>query len=250
MYGVVLDVETTGLDANEDQIIEIGLIRFRYYQDKCQILDSYSGLRDPGHPLSEITKRLTGIADDMVEGRGIDDNVAMNMIGASEILVAHNAAFDRRFVEAYFPNSLLQNKLWGCSIQDIDWKAKGHTSLKLNHLCADQGFLNNFAHRALFDCAATLRLVEPHLAELIKNAQQSKYRIQAFKSDFELKDLLKSQGYRWNVPVKVWEKIVPEDDLDIEIEWLELSVYGGQKLPSQYVSLFDPYQPVSQPGSQ
>lgn len=54
--GVVIDVETTGLNRNEDKVIEIGLRRFLFNRENGDTEEAdhiYQGLQDPGHPLSE-----------------------------------------------------------------------------------------------------------------------------------------------------------------------------------------------------
>ena len=62
---VALDIETTGLNPAEDKIIEIGMAKI----SDGEIVDSYSTLVNPGIRISERITMITGITDDMVEGK-------------------------------------------------------------------------------------------------------------------------------------------------------------------------------------
>ena len=57
---VALDLETTGLSSDEDQIIEVGAVRFR----GSETLDTFQSFVNPGRRLDPFVTRLTGITDD------------------------------------------------------------------------------------------------------------------------------------------------------------------------------------------
>lgn len=61
---IVFDVETTGLSAVYDTIIELAAVRMH----KGNVIDTFEQFIDPGHPLSQTTINLTGITDEMVRG--------------------------------------------------------------------------------------------------------------------------------------------------------------------------------------
>src|SRR5258707_37858 len=66
--GLILDVETTGLDPTRDEIIELAMVKFEYGLDGAvfRVTDQFSRLREPSVPIPiEITK-LTGITQEMV----------------------------------------------------------------------------------------------------------------------------------------------------------------------------------------
>ena len=71
--GLILDVETTGLDPTRDEIIELAMLKFDYGSDGSvfRVLDQFSRLREPTVAIPiEITK-LTGITSEMVAGKTI-----------------------------------------------------------------------------------------------------------------------------------------------------------------------------------
>ncbi|MGM0217027.1 PolC-type DNA polymerase III [Enterococcus sp. AZ126] len=93
---VVFDVETTGLSAVYDTIIELAAVKMH----KGNIIDTFEQFIDPGHPLSQTTINLTGITDEMVRGSKSEEEVLRLFKEFSEdtILVAHNASFDMGFL--------------------------------------------------------------------------------------------------------------------------------------------------------
>ena len=93
---VALDLETTGLSAKEDEIIEIGAVRFHGER----VIDTYSTFVDPHRKLSDFIKRYTGITQTEVDGAPPFSRVAGSLasfIGSSPV-VGHNIAFDLGFL--------------------------------------------------------------------------------------------------------------------------------------------------------
>jgi DNA polymerase-3 subunit epsilon len=228
-YGLIVDVETTGLDSSIHQIIEVGILEFMMPSETgAAITRMYGALNDPGQPLSPEIERLTGIQTAHLKNQKIDWGLVASMVQGAKIVIAHNAEFDRGFLSQV---GELQNipVHWGCSIRHVDWKGKGSGSQALNYLAADHGFINPFPHRALFDCATTFRLIAPHLSELIENSHQKSYRVDAVNSPFEKKDSLKEKGYRWDAGRKTWYKIVFERQLSLERDFLVKEIYPGNQ---------------------
>lgn len=97
---VVFDVETTGLSAVYDTIIELAAVKMH----KGNVIDTFEQFIDPGHPLSQTTINLTGITDDMVRGSKSEKEVLEMFKAFSEdtILVAHNASFDMGFLNTSY----------------------------------------------------------------------------------------------------------------------------------------------------
>jgi len=93
---VVFDFETTGLDARQERIIEIGAQRLR----KMEVIDEYSTLVDPEVTLSETITKITGLDNKMLAGQPRIAEVMPAFLRFIEgsVLVAHNAEFDMAFL--------------------------------------------------------------------------------------------------------------------------------------------------------
>jgi DNA polymerase-3 subunit epsilon len=91
-----VDVETTGIDPATSSVVEVA----------CQIVEggtvvaSFESLVDPGHPIPPFTTSIHGIDDAMVRGQPRLRQLVSRLVdlSAGTVLVAHNAAFDRRFL--------------------------------------------------------------------------------------------------------------------------------------------------------
>jgi DNA polymerase III subunit epsilon len=94
---VVFDLETTGLSAERDRICEIGAVRVR----ALEVVDSFQSLVNPGVPLPDPIARLTGLREQ--ELRRVPPVAAVLRrflaFAGDDLLVAHNARFDQRFLE-------------------------------------------------------------------------------------------------------------------------------------------------------
>lgn len=233
---LILDTETTGLDSSRDRIIELALILVDV--DKAtglplQVQEVFDELEDPGRPIPAEATRVTGITDAMVAGKRLDDARIAELMKGVDLVIAHNARFDRGFVEARLP--AFAQLPWACSVAEIDWQAQGRGSAKLEFLAHELGFFYD-AHRAEMDCHALLAVLaaplpntgETGLARLLAAAQSTSYRVQATGSPFASKDALRARGYRWDAERKVWHTLVGNQAaLDAECEWLKKDVYGG-----------------------
>jgi DNA polymerase-3 subunit epsilon/ATP-dependent DNA helicase DinG len=95
---VALDLETTGLDAQKDAIIEIGAVKFK--GDRLE--DEFSALINPGRPIPYNIVQLTGINDAMVANKPRLTQVLPQLeafVGEATVL-GHNVKFDLSFVQA------------------------------------------------------------------------------------------------------------------------------------------------------
>ena len=223
--GIIVDLETTGLDPKTDRIIEIGILAFAVGDGAPpQITGMYSGVEDPGQPLSAEVAAITGLSDAVLAGRRIHWETVREHFSTAVIAIAHNAAFDSAFLrgrEELRPLTLP----FACSMKHIDWEAKGFRTRALNYLACDHGFINPFPHRALFDCATTFRLVAPHISELATRCYLRDVHVAAVGAPFDKKDLLRNHRYRWDNERRVWHKQVLEDQLVQEREFLRSEIY-------------------------
>ncbi|MFW7380942.1 MAG: 3'-5' exonuclease [Oligoflexus sp.] len=227
-YGLIVDLETTGIDPQKDEIIEIGLIEFGVEEGrKPSITNMYSALAQASKPLSVEVQKITGLDDRILSGQSIDWQLVSQYFDRASLYIAHNANFDRAFLEKVFSPDSWSGQ-WACSMRHVDWEAHGFRTRSLNYLAADHGFVNSFAHRALFDCATTFRLIEPYFDELVKRCMMKEMRLLAVQAPFEAKDMLKSRFYRWDPEKRVWYKDVFEDKLEDERSFLETEIYHGR----------------------
>jgi DNA polymerase III subunit epsilon len=94
---VVFDLETTGLSAARDHICEVGAVRVRALEPG----DSFESLVNPGVALPEPVARLTGLREQELRRAPSVSGVLRRFLSfaGDELLVAHNARFDQRFLE-------------------------------------------------------------------------------------------------------------------------------------------------------
>jgi len=233
---IVLDTETTGMSRDNDQIIELALVRFEYGTETgeiARITDVYSGLEDPGRPIPPESTAIHGITDAMVAGKALDEARIAAVIQDATIVVAHNATFDRPFVEARLPG--FATLPWGCSLEQVAWADEGFRGAKLEYLGWASGFFYD-AHRSETDCRALLELLRRPLPksgriafkQLLDSAAEPALRLWATGSPFETKDLLRERGYRWDAERRCWHRVVPKASAKEESEWLKMAVYGGR----------------------
>lgn len=153
---VVFDLETTGLDAAQDRIIEIAAVKIR----KGEICESFECLVNPKMALPEEIVKLTNITDEMLENcYGIEDVLGdFYKFTRNSILVAHNAPFDVGFIT-------VAGEAVGYDFDNtyMDTLAMSRRSLKLkNHklatVCAHFKIPLIGAHRAINDTIATAQV--------------------------------------------------------------------------------------------
>ena len=155
--GIILDTETTGLDHRQHEIIELGMVMFTYTDDGIQdVVGVFDELREPSEPISPEISRITGITDAMVKGRSIDPDAVADFIAPADLIIAHNARFDRPFCENFAPGFNLV--AWACSNQEVDWHGFGFEGSKLGYLVGQCGLFHN-GHRAVDDCHALLEVL-------------------------------------------------------------------------------------------
>jgi DNA polymerase III subunit epsilon len=235
--GLIVDIETTGLDPASDRIIELACLPFHFSSEGMlyDVLPGYAGFEDPGQPLPEEVVRLTGITDDQLLGRKLDDETVSALASPANLIIAHNAAFDRCFLERRFP--LFVDKPWACSFGQVPWTEEGLGSAKLDYLLSRFGFFFD-DHRAMADCRAVLHLLSltlpsgrPILPLLLANARRRAFRIWALEAPIECKDLLKERGYRWSNGAdgrpRAWFRDLDRDLVVAEELFLAEKIYDG-----------------------
>ncbi|MGO9743657.1 MAG: 3'-5' exonuclease [Roseiarcus sp.] len=235
----VVDVETTGLNPTTDRIIELAarLVAVAPHGQIVGIGPSASWLEDPGFALPLETTRLTGLTDADVAGQSIPDDLATAVFEQGSLIVSHNAAFDRPFLENRL--EIAARRPWACSLTEVDWRRHHFDGRALSHLLYQCGlFSGSASHRAAADIDMLIGLLGHILpggrtvaSELIENSRRTTYRIDALGANYELKDALKSRGYRWRAVERVWGREVGEADRNAELDWLAANVYSPDARP-------------------
>ena len=154
---VFIDTETTGLN-KEDEFIEITAILTEFdKQGNLNILDEYTGLRQPRVKINPKAQKVHGITKEKLEGKRIDEDKLLSIITQSDFIVAHNATFDKRFVLKEF--GWFKNKKWLCSMNGIKWQKLGFKSKGLQNLLVDHNIEVEKAHRTRDDVLAMINLL-------------------------------------------------------------------------------------------
>jgi DNA polymerase-3 subunit epsilon len=231
LVGVVVDVETTGLDQDIHEVIELGMIAFEF--DRLGRIGTdfkvYRGFNEPSQPIPQEITRLTGITDEHVRGHHIDAAGVAAFTDGAAIVIAHNAAFDRPFVEALSPPFTAM--AWACTATEIEWRAEGVNGSRLEYVAMAFGAFYD-AHRAIDDCNAVANILTfalPRserlvLSALLDAARRTEIRIFAVGAPYDLRIPLKRAGYRWNDGTngypRAWWKDVDPSVVDEETTFL------------------------------
>jgi len=159
---IALDLETTGLDAEQDAIIEIGAVRFR----GARVEDEWSALVNPGRPLPPFITQLTGIDDAMLANAPRLSAVLPELAGfVGELpVLGHNVRFDLGFLR---PRGLLRYNLALDTYDLASVVMPSASRYRLEALASELGILTQVHHRALEDARTTQR-VFVRLAQMVR----------------------------------------------------------------------------------
>ena len=240
---IVVDVETTGLAPSSDRIIEFAAIPITFdgsTGEICAVEKSLVFLEDPQRPIPAEITEITGITDAMVAGKRIDDDAISRLISGTNLVIAHNASFDRKFVQHRLP--FFEGSSWACSVKDVPWRERGNSSSSLDYLVTKHCRMFFDGHRAEDDCFAVVQLLatrfesgESPLRLLLESSAKRTLRVWAVGAPYEKKDILKERGYRWNGGEdgrpRAWHIEHPEETKTDELFWLSKNVYGGREGP-------------------
>ncbi|EOL47643.1 DNA polymerase III, alpha subunit, Gram-positive type [Enterococcus phoeniculicola ATCC BAA-412] len=166
---IVFDVETTGLSAVYDTIIELAAVKMH----KGNVIATFDEFIDPGHPLSHTTVNLTGITDEMVRGSKSEEEVLRMFLEftGDDILVAHNASFDMGFLNTSYgkygipeaPNPVID------TLELARYLYPQFKRFGLGVLSKKFGVSLEQHHRAIYDAEATGHLAWIFVKEAMEN---------------------------------------------------------------------------------
>lgn len=158
MLFAVVDIETTGANANSGKITEIAIV----ITDGETILDEFDSLVDPGMHIPAFITNLTGITNQMVAEAPKFHYIAAKIesLLKDKVFVAHNVNFDYSFVKMELEEagySVPTKKL--CTVRYSRKMVPGQKSYSLGNICSHFGIKNMDAHRAMSDTKATVQLL-------------------------------------------------------------------------------------------
>ena len=156
---VVFDVETTGLSAIYNDLIQVAASKMY----KGNIVAEFDEFINPGHPLSAFTTELTGITDDHVKNAKPLVQVLQEFqeFCKDTVLVAHNATFDVGFMNANYERHGLP-KITQPVIDTLEFARNLYPEYKrhgLGPLTKRFGIALEHHHMANYDAEATGRLL-------------------------------------------------------------------------------------------
>lgn len=238
MYLSFFDTETTGLNTQEDEILELGYAI--YHKDNpVPLLLKSSFIRNQKKEISKEITELTGITQETVDKFGlhpmdvyeeyIDD---LNKYDV-KYAVGHNSLnFDTPMITSNvsrFTTQRLPPLVTVDTMYDIKYRTKSK-SLRLSYLLADHGFINPFPHRALTDAMGCAILAYQYdMDKMLEIASTPMVEIRA-DVGYDKRDLAKALQYQWDGDRKIWAKKIREFYLKEEIQRASFPVLVLQRV--------------------
>jgi DNA polymerase III epsilon subunit family exonuclease len=147
-----VDVETTGIDPSSSAVVEVAC----QVVDRGRVVATFESLVDPGRPIPPFVTSIHGIDDAMVAGRPRLSQLVKEVTELCDgaVLVAHNAAFDRRFLPFLAARPSVCS--WRLASRVVP-EAPNHKNQTLGDFFGvrDPGLRGRRAHRALADVIVT-----------------------------------------------------------------------------------------------
>lgn len=156
---IALDLETTGLDAKKDKIIEIGAV----WVADGKIKGTWEKFINPGRQLEERVTKLTGITNDMLQdAKAIDEILEDFLQFTGDLpLVGHNILFDYSFMKRAFVNAGLSYERDGYDTLRLSRMLIPELEHKnLNFVCEYLQIEGEKYHRALADAISTAKVFD------------------------------------------------------------------------------------------
>ncbi len=197
---LIIDTETNGLDSQRDECIEIGAILFHVFSRS--VLSQQSFLlpveSNSAEAINKIPSEVTRLRQPWKEALLYFGE----LLDAADVLVAHNADFDRQwFGKKPLPDV---HKPWLCTMNDINWPAnrnlRARPSVRDLALAYEVPVWN--AHRALTDCIYLSEVFRrcDDLERLITEGLEPR-ELMCAQVTYEQRHLAKKAGFTWNEPV-------------------------------------------------
>ena len=198
----VLDVETTGLSARNNRVIEIGIVKVK----NLKVIDKYTTLINPGCDIPYFITQFTGISNNDVAYSPSFYDTAEDIeefIGNS-IICGHNLSFDEGFLRYEFIRNGFE-PLSNLNVCTLKLSRKIFPSLKSKSLASVSehlGIVNRTSHRALSDAEATAQI----LIKLIKKLSKEQ-GIKTIQQLLEFESSLASSNINLKLPKEMYDSL-------------------------------------------
>lgn len=240
MIVLAVDTETTGIDTNTANILEIAAVRYQVEDCVWTHIDQYHAyvFQENYLPLPEDALKVNGLTEKLLREKGIsfaDAFLGFNTFAhGSEYVIAHNEPYDKGVLKSQMVRhnlaGTLFNHKWICSLNDVE-EFVGRKCRKLSHLAVDFGLTvdGSKLHGAIFD---VLLLGELATKLRLNPTKMWEYRNEPtlilatpttppWEDNGKDKDAAKAAGYGWErvgdkTYPKQWVKGIKKSKLDLE----------------------------------
>jgi DNA polymerase III subunit epsilon len=220
---LILDTETTALEVDQGQVIEVGAILYsvKHQTSIQQVSTLLPAFNNPAERINRIT--ATTLLDVSLETAQIGIAMMTKMATMADFVIAHNTEFDKKWFgringELFLPslvNAEGKELQWLCTCTDFEFPQQTRPHQSLVDLVLAHGIGVYANHRALTDCQliAALFDVMEDLQQLFTLAMRPKARYVALVS-YQQKELAKLAGFKWHPETKTWERKMRVDEID------------------------------------
>ena len=204
-----LDLETSGLDKKECDILEFGAVLWHVEEKRPIKLFSQFNKDFQSEVPPEIEK-LTGLNAFEIKKFGKSLRECLEelsfLMESAEFTIAHNGRnFDKPFLEENFKSIGLKmpEKVWIDTMIDLPYP-DGMGTRKLSYLACEHGFVNPFPHRALTDVLSTLKILSHYDFEVVKEVAKSPLVQVIAQVSYDERHKPRQAGFRWDSERKYW----------------------------------------------
>jgi DNA polymerase-3 subunit epsilon len=210
---LILDTETTGLEPENHCCVEVGAILFDVQSRAVLAQQSFllPAETNAAEPINRIPAAVTRLPQPWKQAL----LWFQNLLDAADVLVAHNAAFDRQWFGRGELPAVTQP--WLCSMDDMRWPADRQLRSwpSVRDLALAYGVPVWAAHRALTDCIYLAEVFArcEDLEQQLLQGLEPRQLVRA-KVSYDDRQLARDAGFRWNDPIKgAWARRMSEREI-------------------------------------
>ncbi len=220
---LIIDTETTGLEASTGQVIEIGAIEYsvKHQTSIRQFSTLLPAESNPAEHINRIKPKplLEMTAELAAQGMSVITQMAQRV----ELVVAHNAEFDKKWFglsgngHKMIPallNFRGEPLSWVCTCSDFNWPRQIRSGQSLIELAAAHDIGVFGTHRALTDCQLIAALFDrmENLQAMFERALRPKALFKALVN-YDEREQAKQAGFKWVPERKSWERRMAVEDI-------------------------------------